>query len=66
MSELEKGFPYWNDSTDLLSSSSPLVLRARRLARRLRNRLAKVVINCPRDNQSSVCLERDMKAGMGT
>ena len=41
LSELEKGFPYWNDSVDLLSSSSPLVLRARRLARRLRNRLAK-------------------------
>ena len=40
LSEIEKGFPYWDDSADLLSSSSQIALRVRRLARSLRNRLA--------------------------
>ena len=43
LSEIEKGFPYWDNSADLLSSSSQLALRARHLARRFRNRLVSSV-----------------------
>ena len=37
---IEKGFPYWDNSAYLLSSSSQLALRIQRLARSFRSRLA--------------------------
>ena len=43
LSEIEKGFPYWENSADMLSSSSQLMLRIRRFARSFRSRLASSV-----------------------
>ena len=47
LSMLEKGFPYWDNSADMLSSSPELVLRIQRLARSFRSRLALSVTKQP-------------------
>ena len=47
LSEIEKGFPYWDHTADLLLNSSQLVLRVRRLVRSFRSRLAASVNKLP-------------------
>ena len=47
LSEIEKGFPYWDHTADLLLNSSQLVLRVRRLVRSFRRRLAASVNKLP-------------------
>ena len=47
LSEIEKGFPYWDHTADLLLNSSQLVLRVRRLIRSFRSRLAASVNKLP-------------------